>query len=185
MAKLVYITNTSLDAYIEDRDGNFGWSEPDAEVHQFYNDLIRTAGTFLYGRRLYETMAVWETDPDLAADNPITKDFAEGWQAAEKIVYSTTLERVVTARTRIERTFDPAAVRDMKASATRDLLIGGAELAGEAFRAGVVDEVQLMVSPHVVGGGKPALRHDLTLDLALLDVRRFATGAVLLRYGVN
>ena len=185
MPSLIYLTNVSLDGYIEDASGRFDWSVPDEELHQFFNDLTRPIGTFLYGRRLYDSMAVWETDPGFAADNAVTAEFAEVWQAADKVVYSTTLDAPRTTRTRLERTFDPAAVRDLKAAATRDLTVGGANLAGQALRADLVDEVQLVVHPVVVGGGKPALPDGVRADLTLLEERRFAGGHVYLRYGVR
>ena len=152
MAKLIYSAITSLDGYVADKDGNFDWAVPDEEVHAFINDLERPVGTYLYGRRMYETMVVWETDPTLADRSPLLRDFAEIWQAADKIVYSKTLEAVDTARTRIERDFDPEAVRQMRALAGRDLLVGGPELAGQAFEAGLVDEMHQFVVPMVVGG---------------------------------
>jgi dihydrofolate reductase len=182
MAKLIYSAIMSLDGYIEDADGKFDWAEPDAEVHGFVNDEMRGVGTHLYGRRLYETMAVWETEPSHAAVSPVSRDFAEIWRAADKIVYSTTLATVPTARTRIERTFDPAAVRELKAAAGADLLVGGADLAGQAFRAGLVDEVRLLLAPVSVGGGKPALPPDVRVRLARAGERRFAGGMVHLRY---
>jgi dihydrofolate reductase len=184
--RLAYVVNCSLDGYYEDADGRFDWSEPDEELHQFFNDLLRPVGTFLYGRRLYETMAVWETDPEFTSASPILADFAEVWQDADKIVYSTTLEAPLTKRTRIERTFDPEAVRAIKEAATTDLEIGGGTLAAEAFRAGLVDEVHLVVAPVVVGGGKPVLPAGVRFGLELLEERRFAgTGVVSLRYGVR
>jgi dihydrofolate reductase len=184
MARLIYSAITSLDGYIEDEDGGFGWAEPDAEVHGFINDLYRPVGTHLYGRRMYETMAGWETDPSLAAHSPPMRDFAEIWQSADKVVYSTTLppEAVVTSRTRLERRFDPAAVRDMKASAAADLAVGGSTLAGHAFRSGLIDECHLVIAPVVVGGGKLALPDGVRLDLDLVDERRFGGGMVFLRY---
>ena len=182
MARLIYLAITSLDGYIEDTNGAFDWAAPDEEVHRFVNDHMRTAGAYLYGRRMYETMQVWETEPALAADNPITQDFAAIWQAADKIVYSTTLVAVATRRTRIERTFDPATIAHMKAAATRDLYIGGPGLAAHALRAGLVDEYHLFVAPIAVGGGKPALPATLRLHLDLLDERRFASGMLFLRY---
>ena len=185
MAKLIYAALASLDGYIEDEDGSFAWAAPDEEVHAFVNDLERPVGTYLYGRRLYETMAVWETDPTLAEHSPVTRDFAEIWQAADKIVYSRTLGAVSTARTRIEREFDPEAVRELKAAADRDLAVGGPQLAAHAFRAGLVEELHLFLAPVVVGGGKPALPQDSRLELALLEERRFASGTVFLRYGVT
>lgn len=185
MPNLIYLTNVSLDGYIEDASGSFDWSVPDPTLHQFFNDLTRPISTFLYGRRLYDSMAVWETDPDLAAGDPVTEEFAAIWQAADKVVWSTTLDAPRTARTRLERTFDPAAVREFKATATRDLAIGGANLAGQALHAGLVDEVQLVVHPVLVGGGKPALPDDVRADLTLLDERRFSGGHVYLRYAVR
>ncbi len=182
MARLIYSAITSLDGYIADKDGNFDWAMPDEEVHAFINDLGRPLGTYLYGRRMYETMVVWETDHTLADQSPLTRDFAELWQAADKIVYSRTLEAVSTARTRIERDFDPEAVRQMKVSAGRDMVVGGAELAAQAFRAGLVDECHLFVAPIVVGGGKQSLPNDVRVKLELLDERRFEGGMVYLRY---
>jgi dihydrofolate reductase len=182
MAKLIYSSIASLDGYIEDRDGNFGWAEPDEEAHTFMNDLARPVGTHLYGRRMYETMAVWETDPALADHSDVTRDFAQIWQAADKIVYSKTLEEAVTSRTRTERDFDPEAIRRMKDSAESDLIVGGPGLAAHALRAGLVDEFQLFVAPIVVGGGKQSLPDDVRLKLELLEQRRFGNGMVYLRY---
>jgi dihydrofolate reductase len=182
VAKLVYSAIASLDGYIEDESGDFGWAAPDEEVHAFINDLQRPIGTHLYGRRMYETMAGWETDPTLADQSPLMRDFAAPWQAADKIVYSRTLEAAPTARTRIERKFDPEAVRQIKASAGRDMLIGGPTLAAQAFGAGLVDECHLFVVPVVVGGGKRSLPSDVRLELELLDERRFGGGMVYLRY---
>jgi dihydrofolate reductase len=182
MAKLIYAAITSLDGYIEDDTGGFDWAVPDEEVHAFVNDLERPVGTYLYGRGMYETMAGWETDPDLAALSPHTADFAQIWQAADKVVYSTTLGAASTSRTRIERTFDPDRVRQMKASADRDLAVGGPGLAAHAFRAGLVDECHLFLVPVVVGGGKRSLPDHVRLDLDLLDERRFGNGTVHLRY---
>jgi dihydrofolate reductase len=182
MAKLIYSAIASLDGYIEDEDGKFDWAEPDQEVHAFVNELERPVGTHLYGRRLYETMAGWETDPGLAELSPVNRDFAAIWQAAEKIVYSRTLERVSTTRTRIEREFDPGTVRQEKEAAGHDLLVGGATLAAEAFRAGLVDQLHLFLLPVLVGGGKHALPQGVNLKLELLDERRFGSGTVFLRY---
>jgi dihydrofolate reductase len=181
MAKLIYTAITSLDGYVADEDGNFDWAEPDEEVHSFVNDLERPAGTYLYGRRMYEVMVSWET-MDTLADPPFVQDFAEIWQAADKIVYSKTLETVSSARTRIERDFDPEAVRQMKASAGRDITVGGPDLAAQAIRAGLVDELHLFVSPIVVGGGKQSLPNNAGLKLVLLDERRFGSGVVHLHY---
>jgi len=185
MARLIYFTIQSLDGFIEDADGHFGWAEPDEEVHQLANDLFRPVGTYLYGRRMYETMAAWETEPALATATPVTADFAQIWQAADKVVYSTTLDRPVTARTRIERSFDPDAVRDLKASAGRDLGIGGADLAAQALRAGLVDELDIVLAPAVVGGGKRAIPDGVRLGLELVDQRRFPGGMAYLSYRVT
>jgi dihydrofolate reductase len=182
VAKLIYSAIASLDGYIEDEGGKFDWAEPDEEVHAFINDLERPIGTYLYGRRLYEVMLAWETESGLADQSPVTRDFAEIWQAAEKIVYSKTLEAVSTARTRIERSFDPEAVRQLKAAAARDIAVGGPDLAAQAFEAGLVDELHLFVAPIVVGGGKQALPDNVRQELELLDERRFGRGIVYLRY---
>lgn len=182
MAKLIYSAIASLDGYVADKDGNFDWAEPDEEVHAFINDLERPVGTYLYGRRMYETMVGWETDPALAAQSEPMRDFAQIWQAADKIVYSKTLARASTDRTRIERDFDPEAVRRIKASAGSDLTVGGPDLAAHAFKAGLVDECHLFVAPIVVGGGKQSLPDDVRLELELLDKRRFDGGMVHLRY---
>jgi dihydrofolate reductase len=182
MAHLIYSAISSLDGYIEDREGSFDWAAPNEEVHKFINDLERPAGTYLLGRRMYETMMVWETDPALAAESPLLRDYAEMWQAADKIVYSRTLAAVSTRRTRLERTFDPEAIRQLKQAAEQDILIGGPELAAHAFRAGLVDECQLFLTPIIVGGGKPSLPDDVRLELELLEERRFVSGVVFLRY---
>lgn len=181
MAKLIYATLCSLDGYVEDEGGKFDWAAPDEEVHGFVNELERPIGTYLYGRGMYETMAVWET-MDLAGEPPVMSDYAEIWRAAEKIVYSRSLQSAPSARTRIEREFDPAAVRALKASADRDLSIGGPGLAAAAFGAGLVDECHLFLSPVVVGGGKRALPEGVRLQLELLDERRFGGGVVHLHY---
>jgi dihydrofolate reductase len=181
MAKLIYSAITSLDGYVADEDGNFDWAAPDEEVHAFVNDLERRVGTYLYGRRMYEVMVFWETMP--LADQPrVVQDFAEIWQAADKIVYSTTLATVSSARTRIERDFDPEAVRQMKASAGRDISVGGPDLAAQAIKAGLVDECHLFLTPIVVGGGKRSLPDDVRVTLELLDERRFGNGVVHLHY---
>jgi dihydrofolate reductase len=182
MAKLIYVTNMSLDGYIEDERGAFNLFTPDNDVFASATDLLRSVGTFLYGRRLYETMAVWETNAALAAQSDLMADFATAWQAASKVVYSTTLAAVSTANTRLERHFNPTAVQELKAAASSDLTIGGANLAAQALKAGLVDECQLFVWPMVVGGGKPALSTDTRADLELLDERRFGNGVVVLRY---
>jgi dihydrofolate reductase len=182
MAKLIYSAITSLDGYVADEDGNFEWAAPDEEVHAFVNDLERSVGTYLYGRRIYDVMVVWETDQTLADQSPVMRDFAQIWQAADKIVYSTTLETVSTTRTRIERDFDPEAVRQMKARAGRDISVGGPDLAAQAIEAGLVDEWNLFVAPIVVGGGKQSLPNNVRLKLELLDERRFGNGMVHLHY---
>jgi dihydrofolate reductase len=184
MAKLIYVSNVSLDSYIEDVHGNFDWTEPNDEGFAFITDLVRPVGTHLYGRRLYETMAVWETDPALAAESELMGDFANVWQAAAKVVYSTTLDAVPTANTTLERDFDPDSVRDMKASATSDLAVGGANLAAHAFKAGLVDECHLFIGPVLLGGGKPSLPRDMRAELELLDERRFSNGVVYVGYRV-
>jgi dihydrofolate reductase len=184
MAKLIYSALASLDGYIEDEDGKFDWAEPDAEVHAFVNDLERPVGTYLYGRRMYEVMTSWET-LDLEDEPPVIRDFAQIWRAAEKIVFSRTLAAASSARTRIERAFDPEAVSRLKASSERDLGVGGAELAARALEAGLVDEVHVFVAPVVVGGGKPWLPDGVRLELQLLDERRFAGGMVYLCYGTH
>ena len=173
MGKLIYGTITSLDGYVADEDGNFDWAAPDEEVHTFVNDLQRPIGTYLYGRRMYEVMVYWETAHAHTDQPSFMQDFAQFWQAADKIVYSKTLETVSSARTRIERDFDPDAVRRMKAQAERDISVGGPELAAQAFKAGLVDECHLFVTPTVVGGGKRFLPNDVRLELELLDERRF------------
>jgi dihydrofolate reductase len=184
LAKLIYATNVSLDGYIEDERGAIDMGPPDDDLYASYTDLLRSAGTFLYGRRLYESMAVWETDAALAERSDLMADFAAAWQAADKVVYSTTLAAVQTARTRLEDRFDPASVRDMKTSATSDLTVGGAHLAAQAFKAGLVDECRLWVWPVILGGGKPGLPAGNRADLELLDERRFGNGVVHLRYRI-
>jgi dihydrofolate reductase len=182
MAKLIYTAITSLDGYVADEDGKFDWAMPDEEVHGFVNDLERPVGTYLLGRRMYEVMRVWETADTFADESPAMQDYAEIWQAADKVVYSKTLEAVSSARTRIERDFDPDAVRQLKASAKRDLGVGGPDLAAQAIRAGLVDEIHLLLSPVVVGGGNQALPDGVHLDLELLDERRFGNGVVHVHY---
>jgi dihydrofolate reductase len=182
MAKLLYVMNASLDGYIADEDGTFDWGAPDEEYYSFINDLVRPVGTYLYGRRLYELMAVWETDPAAAAQSPGTREFAAIWQAADKVVYSRTLQAASTTRTRIERDFDPEAVRQLKAAAGRDLTVGGPTLGVQAIIAGLVDEVHLLVWPVVVGGGKRFLPDRVRLQLELLDERRVGSGVLYLRY---
>ena len=182
MGRLIYSAITSLDGYIEDADGRFDWAVPDAEVHAFVNDLQRPLGTVLYGRGMYETMAVWQTMGDDPGSDPIEADFAELWRAADKVVYSGTLDAVWTPRTQLERQFDPDVVRRLKATATGDIGIGGHALAEHAFRAGLIDEVQLFLFPIVVGGGKPGLPQDVRVELELVDERRFGNGVVHLRH---
>lgn len=182
MARLIYIANTSLDGYTEDMEGKFDWSTPDDEGFSFITDLVRAAGTHIYGRRMYQTMMVWETDPALAAESPLMRDFAELWQAADKIVYSQTLETVSTRRTKIERSFDPEAIRQLKKAVQQDILIGGPELTAHAFRSGLVDECHLFIAPVILGGGKPSLPDNVRLELELLEERRFGNGVVYLGY---
>ena len=182
MARLIYSAISSLDGYIEDTNGKFDWAAPDEEVHRFINNLERSAGTHLYGRRMYETLMVWETDPNLAADSPLTQDFAEIWQAANKIVYSKTLAAASTRKTQIEPNFNPEAIQQLKKTAQHDILIGGPELAAHAFRSGLIDECHLFLIPIIVGGGKQALPDNIRLELELLEERRFGSGVVFLRY---
>jgi dihydrofolate reductase len=182
MAKLIYSSLTSLDGYVADEDGNFDWAAPDEEVHSFVNDLERPIGTYLYGRRMYEVMVAWETMHTLADQPHAVRDYTALWQAADKIVYSRTLETVSSARTRIERDFDPEAIRQLKAASDRDITVGGPELAAQALRAGLVDEYHLFMTPIVVGGGNPSLPSNVRLMLELLDTRRFGNGVVYLRY---
>ena len=179
MAKLIYTSITSLDGYVADASGSWDWSFPDEEIHAFVNDLERPIGTHLYGRKLYEVLKAWETMDDPA---PAMRDYATLWRASEKIVFSRTLDEVSSERTRIEREFDPEAVRALKDAADSDVGIGVPHLAAAALRAGLVDEVGLLVSPVVVGGGNPALPDDVRIDLELLDERRFGNGVVYLRY---
>ena len=185
MEKLIYSAIASLDGYIADEDGNFDWAAPDEQVHAFVNDLERPVGTYLYGRRMYDVMVAWETMRTRADLSHVAQDFAQIWQAADKIVYSKTLATVSSARTRIERAFDPEAVRQMKAAAARDLSIGGADLAAQAIKAGLVDELHLFVTPVVVGGGTAWLPNNVRLQLELLDEHRFGNGVVYLRYRIT
>jgi dihydrofolate reductase len=182
MTKLIYLTNVTLDGYIEDERGAFDFGPVDAEVFRSHTDLVQSAGTLLYGRCLYETMAVWGTDATLAEQSDLMAEFATAWQTANKVVYSTTLIAASTANTRIERHFDATAVRELKAAASSDITVGGANLASQALKAGLVDECQLFVWPIAIGGGKPALPTDSRTDLELIDERRFGNGVVLLRY---
>jgi dihydrofolate reductase len=182
VAKLIYSAITSLDGYVADEDGNFDWAAPDEEVHSFVNDLERPIGTYLYGRRMYDVMVYWETADTAADQPPVIRDFAEIWQAADKIVYSKTLEDISSPRTRIERELDADAIRQLKASAERDLSVGGPDLAAQAIQAGLVDEYHLFLTPIMVGGGKQALPHGVRVELELLDERRFGNGTVYLFY---
>ncbi len=182
MAKLIYSAIASADGYVEDAGGSFDWAAPDEELHRFINELERPVGTYLYGRRMYETMLYWETAHTVPAQPPSVRDFTGIWQAAEKIVFSKTLPSVSSARTRIERNFDPGMVRHLKSATGHDMTVGGADLAGQAIAAGLVDELQLFLVPAVVGGGKRALPGGVRSDLELLDTKRFASGAVYLRY---
>jgi dihydrofolate reductase len=182
VATLIYSAITSLDGYVADEDGNFDWAAPDEELHTFVNDLERPVGTYLYGRRMYEVMAFWETAHTVADQPSFIKDYAAIWQAADKIVYSKTLEKVHTARATLEREFDPEAVRRMKAEAARDISVGGPHLAAEAIKAGLVDEYHLFVTPIVVGGGNHALPDGARVPLELVGERRFHNGTVHLHY---
>lgn len=182
MAKLFYTAITSLDGYVANEDGHFDWAAPDDEVHAFINDQERPIGTYLYGRRMYEVMVAWETMPTGPDQQRVTQDYARIWQAASKIVFSTTLQAASSARTRIERAFDPAAIRQMKAQAERDLSMGGPNLAAQAIQAELVDEIHLFVTPIIVGGGTPSLPSHVRLRLDLLAEHRFGSGVVHLGY---
>jgi dihydrofolate reductase len=184
-AALIYSAITSLDGYVVDESGSFDWAAPDEQVHAFVNDQERDVGTYLYGRRMYEVMKVWQTMPDGADGHPVTRDYADIWRAADKIVYSRTLEAVDTPRTTLAHELDAEAVRELKAAATSDVSIGGPTLAGEALRAGVVDEICQFLCPVVVGGGRYFLPRGLRADLELCDERRFDAGTVYLRYRVR
>ncbi len=185
MAKLIYFAITSLDGYIADEDGRYDWAAPDDEVFRFVTDFERTIGTQLFGRRVYQELIFWETADAQPGQSGPMAEYARIWQAADKIVYSTTLDTVSTARTRLERTFDPAAIRQLKAQADRDIAVSYAGLAGQAIRAGLVDEVHLVISPVIVGGGTRALPTGARVQLELLGQRRFGNGAVHLHYGVR
>jgi dihydrofolate reductase len=182
MGRLIYASNMSLDGCTEDEHGAFDWAPPDDDVFAFITELMRSAGTYLYGRRMYETMAVWETEPTLAAQSDLTAAYANAWQPADKVVYSSTLTKPSTANTRLERHFDPRAVSDLKAAADRDLIVGGPNLAAQALEAGLVDELQLFVWPVVLGGRNAALPTDTRVNLELLDEHRFSSGVIHLRY---
>jgi dihydrofolate reductase len=185
LGKLIYSAITSLDGYVADESGNFDWAAPDEEVHTFANDLERRAGTHLYGRRMYEVMAFWETALSLPNQPHFIYDYAEIWQRAEKIVYSKTLSTVSSANTRIEREFDPLAVREMKGQAERDITVGGPHLAAQAIKAGLVDEYHVFLTPIAVGGGNQFLPNDVRLDLELMDENRFGSGVVHLHYRIK
>ncbi len=185
MAKLIYVPIGSLDGYIEDENGRFGWAMPDDEVYAFVNDLVRPIGTYLYGRRMYETMVFWETASTQADQPTVTRDFAGIWQTAEKVVYSRTLQMVSSARTRIERQFEANAIRQLKQAAEVDIAIDGAELAGRAMGAGLVDECHLFLCPFLTGAGKRALPDNVRVQLKLLNERRFRNGVVYLHYRVG
>lgn len=184
MAKLIYSAISSLDGYVADAEGNFDWSAPDEEVHTFVNNLERPIGTYLYGRRMYEVMRYWETAPTGNREPSAEQEYARIWQAADKIIYSRNLEAASIARTRIEREFDPNAIRQLKAAAARDLSVGGPALAGQALKVGLVDECHLFLSPIVVGGGTRAFPDNVGVELELLDERRFGNGVVHLHYRV-
>jgi dihydrofolate reductase len=185
IARLIYSAICSLDGYVEDESGQFGWAAPDEEVHAFVNELERPIGTYLYGRRMYETMVYWETEGDGPDEHPVSRDYAANWRAADKVVYSRTLGSVSSERTALEHDFDPETVARLKDTAERDLAIGGPELGALALGAGLVDELHLVVVPVVVGGGKSALPHGIRFEVDLLDQRRFAVGTVYLRYAVR
>jgi dihydrofolate reductase len=182
MAKLIYSAITSLDGYVADRDGNFDWAAPDEEVHAYVNELERSVGTYLYGRRIYEVMLYWETAHTLSGQSAVERDYTRIWQAADKIVYSKTLNGVTSAKTQLQRDFDPAAIRQLKVESRNDIGVGGAELAGRAIKAGLIDECHLFLNPIVVGGGKRALPNDVRWQLELSQEHRFAAGVVHLHY---
>ena len=182
MAKLIYSAITSLDGYVADEHGDFDWAAPDEEVHAFVNDLQRPIGTYLFGRRMYEVMAIWETMPTSGDAHPVEQDFARIWQAADKIVYSRTLMKASTTRTTLERDFDPGEIRRLKSDSERDIGVGGSHLAAEAIKAGLIDELQQFVTPIMVGGGNHWLPKHVHVQLELLDERRFKSGVVYLRY---
>ena len=185
MGKLIYSMTKSLDGFVSNPAGNFGWGAPEEEVHEFVNEQFRSVGTNLYGRRMYETMVYWESAHTAPEQPPCMLDFARIWQATDKIVYSTTLDEVASARTRIERAFDPHAVRELKVESDLDIAVAGPHLAAQAIRAGLVDEYQVYVGPAIVGGGNPFFPDDVRVDLELRDERRFGNGVVYLRYGVK
>lgn len=185
MAKLIYSAIASADGYVEDATGSFDWAAPDEELLRFVNDLERPVGTYLYGRRMYQTMLYWETAHTVPDQPASVREFTSIWQAAEKIVFSTTLTAAPSARTRIQRTFDPEAIRQLKSAAAHDLTVGGADLAGQALKAGLVEEPHLFLAPVVVGGGKRALPDGVRANLELLDSHRFASGVIHLRYSLK
>jgi dihydrofolate reductase len=185
LAKLIYSAIASLDGYVADADGNFDWGAPDDELHACVNDLERPIGTYLYGRRMYETMVFWETAHTLSDQPPVVRDFTAIWQAADKVVFSSTLETASSAKTRIERDFEPDAIRQLKAQASHDISVGGPQLAAQALRAALVDECHLFLTPVIVGGGNAALPKDVRMKLELLDQRRFANGVVHLHYATG
>jgi dihydrofolate reductase len=185
MAKLIYTAISSLDGYVADAEGNFDWSVPDEEVHRFVNDLERPIGTYLLGRRMYEVMRYWDTAPTGNDEPSAGQEYAKIWQAADKIVYSKSLDRISTGNMKIEREFEPEAIKQLKTTATRDVSIGGPTLAAQALKLGLVDECHLFLSPVVVGGGNPALPDKVRLGLELLDERRFVNGVVHLHYRVR
>ena len=181
MAKLIYSTISSLDGYIADEKGNFDWAVPDEEVHAFVNELERPFGTYLYGRKLYETMVAWET-MDLHEQPFVVQDYAQIWRAADKIVFSSTIEKASSTRTRTERVFDPAAIARVKVTAARDISVGGPHLAAAAIKAGLIDEYRFFIAPVVIGAGNASLPDDVRIDLELIDEHRFGSGFVYLRY---
>jgi dihydrofolate reductase len=186
VARLIYNAIASLDGFIEDAEGKFDWAAPDEEVHAFVNELQRPIGTHLLGRRMYETLLFWESPPDLEHEPAVVQEFAEIWKGADKVVYSKKMSTPSSARTRIERDFEVEAVRRLKAAASRDLTVGGPELAGQAIAAGLVDELELFLVPVLVGGGKRALPDNgVRMGLELLDEHRFANGTAYLRYGLR
>jgi dihydrofolate reductase len=182
MARLVYAVLASLDGYVADEAGNFDWAAPGEDVHRFINELERSVGTYLFGRRLYEIMAVWQDFPDIEQEPEVIGEYAAIWQSADKIVYSETLAAVTTPKTRLDRSFDPQSVRAMVTDQEQDVSIGGPTLASHALRAGIVDDIHLFIVPHIVGGGTPCWPAGLPLQLDLAEQERFSDGTVYLHY---
>ncbi|MBN9391702.1 MAG: dihydrofolate reductase family protein [Chloroflexi bacterium] len=185
MSKLIYFMGMSLDGFVAGENDSLDWSAPDEEVSAFINELHRPIGTYLYGRKNYETMTVWETPEVIPGLSPASMDFAQIWQTANKVVYSRSLETVSTPNTRLEREFEPQVVNELKAQLPHDISVAGPHLAAQAIRAGLVDEIHLLVVPFILGGGKPVLPRDIRIKLELLDERRLGNGWVYFRYRIH